>query len=73
MIDTLDVKLLPRFDTVHPPELRRQNDLALGGDGGLHAGKIPSYLPQCQAHTQGTTTGLGDWKTTRIDGVVQVP
>ena len=49
MIDTLDVELLPRFDTVHPPELGRQNDLALGRDGGLRAGKIPSYLPRCQA------------------------
>ena len=48
-IDTLDVELLPRLDTVHLPELRRQNDLALGGDGGLHVGKIPSYLPECQA------------------------
>lgn len=47
-IDTLDVELLPRFDTVHLTELRRQNDLALGGDGSLHASKIPSYLTQCQ-------------------------
>jgi hypothetical protein len=26
------------------PELCRQNDLALGGDRGLHMGKISSYL-----------------------------
>jgi len=49
-INTLDVELLPRFDAVHLPKLRRQNDLALGGDGGLHAGKIPSYRRQYQAH-----------------------
>jgi hypothetical protein len=49
MIDTLDVELLPRFDTVHPPELRRQDDLALGGDDSLHGGKIPSYLRRRQA------------------------
>src|SRR5689334_14796025 len=41
-IDTLDIELLPRFDAVHLPKLGRQNDLALGGDGGLHAGKISS-------------------------------
>ena len=44
-VQTLDVELLPRFNTVHLPERCRQNDLALGGDGGLHIGKIPSYLP----------------------------
>jgi len=27
----LDAELLPRLDAVHPPELCRQNDLALGG------------------------------------------
>ena len=48
-IETLHVELLSRFDTVHPPELCRQDDLALGGDGRLHAGKIPSYLSWCQA------------------------
>jgi hypothetical protein len=31
------------------PELRRQNDLALGGDGSLHKGKISSYQWLCQA------------------------
>ena len=42
-IETLDVELLPRLNTVHLPEFCRQNDLALGGDGGLHAGKTSSY------------------------------
>ncbi len=37
-IETLDVELLSRFDTVHLPELCRENDLALRGDGGLHIG-----------------------------------
>ena len=48
-VEALDVELLPRFDTVHPPELCRQNDLALGGDSGLQGGKISSYLGACHA------------------------
>src|SRR5947209_7527553 len=48
-IETLDVELLPRLDTVHLPELCRQNDPAPGGHGGFHGGKISSYRRYCQA------------------------
>lgn len=40
MIEALDVKHLPRFDTVHLPELCRQNDLAVAPSSegeGVHA------------------------------------
>jgi hypothetical protein len=47
--ETFEVEHLPRFDTVHLPELWQQNDLAFGGHGTLHASKISSYLPQGQA------------------------
>jgi hypothetical protein len=43
-------------------ELCRQNDLALGGDGGPHVRKITSYLPSGKHYTEGTTTSIGDWK-----------
>jgi len=46
-IKTLDFEFLPRLDPVHLPEFCRQNDLALGRDGGLHASKISSYLCGC--------------------------
>src|ERR1039457_2080929 len=58
-IETLDVELLPRFDTVHPPELCRQNDLALGGDDCLHGGKISSYLRRCRALRTALSTCIG--------------
>jgi hypothetical protein len=35
-IDALDLELLPGFDVVLPPELRGDDDLALGGNGGFH-------------------------------------
>ena len=43
-IETLDRELLTRLNTVHLPELRRQNEQPLGGAGGLHEGEILSYL-----------------------------
>jgi hypothetical protein len=46
-----------RFDAVHLPKFRRQNDLALGGDGSLHVGKMSSYLGQCLHLTASPTHG----------------
>ena len=48
-IETLDIELLPWCDTVHFAELRREDDSALGGHGGLHGGNISSYLCKWQA------------------------
>ena len=52
-IETLYVELLPRFDTIHLPEFRRQNDLAFGRDASLHERKILPYIHCCQG--QGNT------------------
>jgi hypothetical protein len=38
LIETLHIECLPRFNVVHMPEFCRQDDLAFGGDGGLHLG-----------------------------------
>jgi hypothetical protein len=35
-VDALDLELLPRLDAILPAELRRENDLAFGGNGSLH-------------------------------------
>ena len=43
-IETLYVELLPRFDMIHLPEFRRQNDLAFGRDASLHERKILPYI-----------------------------
>ena len=42
-LDAFDVELLARLDAVLAPNLGRQHDLPLRGDGGLHRGKILSY------------------------------
>jgi len=42
-VDALDRELLAWLDVVLRAKLSGQHDLALGRDGGLHLGKIPSY------------------------------
>lgn len=43
-IEAFDVEFLPRLDSIHTPELRRQNDLSLRRHYCFHKGKITSYL-----------------------------
>lgn len=40
----LDIELVPRLDPIHLPKLCRQDNLALGRDGSLHA-KYDIVLP----------------------------
>jgi hypothetical protein len=41
-IKALYLELLARYGTIHLAEFRRQYDLALGRNGGLHKGKMSS-------------------------------
>ncbi|MCA1576238.1 MAG: hypothetical protein LC794_02590 [Acidobacteria bacterium] len=42
-LKTLDLKLLTGLNIILPSYLSRNNDLALGGNGGSHESKISSY------------------------------
>ena len=55
-----DVKFLARLNIILEAKFRRQHNLAFGGDGGCHAGKLASYIkfvkgsrtPNCPAPTR---------------------
>ena len=42
-VDSFDFEFLSGLDAIPLPEFGGENDLAFGGDGGFHAGKILSY------------------------------
>lgn len=44
-LDAFDLEFLPRLDPIEPPQVRRQDNLAFGRNGGVHGSKISSYLP----------------------------